>query len=269
MRRFAVIGVESPVGSALFNHLKPIASVTGLSLSDAVTESNAVDAVTDVVLCGDAAVSSWDDSFGGLKSDESIVPHLCRQVRRTSRRLVYVSSDSVFDGPWVFHDDDTPQSGRDATSHSLWSLEQQILRHTASLVIRTNALGDNEAGFLNRLQVALNGSGRIAVPSDVYATPLAADRMAKLLADVLQTDASGIVHLAGAERLSPWQLAQNLAGALCLDRSRLRPVAKSAPRERSLRCTRAISEFHLRMPTLSQTIDDLTGCAPVPQRQAA
>jgi len=269
VRRFVVIGADSATGSVLLDRLGRNQDVIGIPLEDADCFAGMCSDVTDAVYCGNAAISSWDPEFGDPDTDLCLLPAYCRVAAGAGVRLIHISTDAVFDGPWIFHDEDSPPSCDSAQSRKLRKLEDCVLNLPCGLVVRTNTLGVSEGTFVNLLRQHLNDAQAWTLPSHLYATPLAAARFARLLEPVLLTDATGILHVAGAERLTPWSFAIRLAATKSHDRTLLRAQPCLQPREQSLRCSRALLEFRLRMPTISQTLDDLNESVALSQRQAA
>ena len=269
MRRFVVLGVESAVGSALLNQLAVKQDVTGISLRNPNHLPDVSVGVTDVIYCGDGAVSTWDSRFGNPVNDLRHVAQYCRTAVDGSARFVYISSDVVFRGPWIFHDESSLPSRESGAGWKLHQVEKNVLRKRTSLVIRTNTLSDSAGTFVSELRTGLeNGKPRL-FRSDLYATPLAVERFAQMVERVLQSDATGILHLAGAERLTPWSFAVRLAASQSHDRTLLVPQAFTQSIECSLRCSRALQEFGLRMPTVTQTLDDLRKSSTLLEFQAA
>ena len=269
MRRLAVVGVDSSVGSAAMVHFDGSAEVSGVRLDQQSVVGELCENCTDIVVCGDASLSSWDDGFGDLARDCELVPEYCQRAERAGARLVYISSDAIFRGPWVFHDDDSSKFCDSCIAQRLHSIEQTVLKSRRNLVIRTNAISDVSGSWLDQLRQSFRSQIPQRLVANQYATPLAASRLALLLDHVLQTPAAGVVHLAGAERLSPWNFATHVARAESISIQCALPSIEQEAREQSLRCTRARNELHLRMPTLSQTVTELTTGAVTRSRQAA
>ena len=269
MRRLAVVGVDSSVGSAAMVHFDGTSEVNGVRLAEQATVADLCHRCTDIVICGDASLSSWDDGFGDLTQDCELVPGYSELAAKAGVRLVYISSDAIFGGPWVFHDDDNSQFRDSGIPRQLQSVEQSVLLFPQNLVIRTNAISDVSGSWLNQLRQSFRRQIPQRLIANQYATPLSAGRLALLLDHVLQTPAGGIVHLAGAERMSPWNFATQLARAESVSSHCVLPSIDHEPREQSLRCTRARQEFQLRMPTLSQTITELTTGSVTDSRRVA
>ncbi|MCH2201167.1 MAG: sugar nucleotide-binding protein [Fuerstiella sp.] len=258
MKRLAVVGVDTSVGSAAMVYFDGTREVSGVRLCEQTAVSDLCSRSADVVVFGDASLSSWDEDFGCFQRDCELIPAYCRMASEAGVRLVYISSDAIFGSPWIFHDDDSQQIRDSPVARQLQSIEQIVLKNPRNLVIRTNAITDVSGSWLNRLRQSFQVQIPQRVVANQFATPLAASRLSFLLDQILQTDAAGVVHLAGAERLSPWNFATQLARAGSVSVQCVYPSMDQEPREQSLRCTRARKEFQLRMPTLSQSIAELT-----------
>lgn len=269
MRSLAIVGVDSPVGAAAMVHFDGTAEVRGVRLDETSAVSELCQTCTDILVCGDASMSSWDDRFGDLQRDLRLLPACVRLAAKADVRLTWISSDAVFGGPWVFHDEDSHDFSRSRYARQLRSIEECVLKSPRNLVIRTNAISDMSGSWLSELRQSFRRQTPQRVNAGQFATPLTAARVALLLDHILMTPASGVVHLAGAERLSAWSFALELARSESIGSQHVVPAIDAGQCERSLRCTRAQREFRLRMPTLRQTITELTSDAGAAVRRAA
>lgn len=269
MRRLAIAGVDSAVGAAVMVHFDGTTQVTGVRLDEVDAFEEVCDDVTDLIVCGDAAVSSWDADVDQIAQDTLLLPDFVHIATDADVRVIYISSDSVFEGPWVFHDDSSSHFSSSKLTSEIRAAEELVLHNPKNLVVRTNAITESPESFVAHLRDSFQKRIRLELPANQFATPLAASRLAILLDHVLLTPASGVIHVAGAERLSPWTFATHLACSEGADQHLLTPLLTTPPCERSLRCTRARQEFQLRMPTLSQTMQELRNTAPQTIHRAA
>lgn len=259
MRRLAVAGIDSAVGSAVMVHFDGTAEVSGVRLEEESAVAELCRTCTDIIVCGDASRSSWGDDSEDLTRDMKLLPRYVQLAADADVRLVYISSDAVFGGPWVFHDDDSDGFSDSSYSRQLRQIEQCVLTIPRNLVVRTNALSDVSDSWLDHLRQSFRQQTPQRVSANRFATPLASSRLALLLDHILLTSAAGVVHLAGAERMSAWNFASELARMESASVHCALPSIENPPCEQSLRCTRARQEFLLRMPTLNQTIEELVG----------
>src|SRR5687768_58436 len=122
MKRVLVVGVETVAGAHLAKALSNRHQVAGLSATKAVRipgceVCDQVPITTEaihrelamrspdlVVLCGVAARSTWSlrirETFDTQALDVTVA--WSEAVSKTKARLIVVSSDAVFHGPWMF-----------------------------------------------------------------------------------------------------------------------------------------------------------------------
>jgi dTDP-4-dehydrorhamnose reductase len=178
-----------------------------------------------VVHAGAMSVSAWDAAGVGGKSpllrrdleretaEVIALGAACREVRA---RFFLVSSDCVFDGPRMFHTEQTPTSARRGAGRAIADLEAS-LRDAATLLIRTHVYGwsqaEGGANSAERMFRELTGESECAVDAVRHATPILASDLAECLYAAYQADLSGTFHITGAERTSPYRFAAEMASA--------------------------------------------------------
>jgi dTDP-4-dehydrorhamnose reductase len=173
---------------------------------------------------------------------------LARLAAAGGARLVFVSTDLVFDGEKApYREEDTPRPvseyGRSKTA------AEEVVREVAhSVVARVSLLfGPSRMGRLAFFddQVAALRQGRpLTLFRDEWRTPLDLATAARGLLELLRSDFCGTLHLAGPERMSRLEMGQRLAAHLGVDGSgigaRLRadlPGSELRPRDVSLDTT--------------------------------
>ncbi len=271
MKNIAVVGADTVVGHVVAKELAgtrhirsftlrpsslPGAGAKGsIGLHDPLATLDGADCI---IFCGDASRSSWDSGFGSLATDEKFLPLYAGAAAEVGVPLIFVSSDAVFRGPWVFHEEASDAFDDSDFAQRLRNLEHTVLRTKSNLVVRTNAIGSTGHGdaFLDTIvDAVLNQHGR-ALDCSTWSTPVAASLFAAMLCECLKHRVSGTLHLSGAERTSPWSFAGHLAVEMGSHRGLFTPARDERHRtERSLRCSRAREHFGLRMPTLNQSLD--------------
>ncbi len=251
MKRVLVVGVETIAGGNLAATLSHHHRVTGFSQADGVhiagcdirhaVPETAEDirrelAVTSpdlVVLCGPAAVPLWslaDQSEfdrDGLQS----AALWARIVAETGAKLIAVSTDAVFHGPWMFHEEDCNGCCESDAAQSIRRMEAQVLKACpAALVLRTNVFGWSplpEGGWLETLLDRMAGESRLTVPAANYATPIEASRFAELLIQAWDRGLEGVYHIGGSERVNFVHFAHRLAQEFQLTRPRFHHMPQS------------------------------------------
>ena len=171
------------------------------------------------------------------------------------RPFVIFSTDHVFDGrggPYAEEDAPNPLSVYGRTK---LEMERVVLTiHAKSLVIRTSIVysGDDRS-FFTRL---LKGSDPVPCWTDQTGTPTWGPMLAEATAELVLAGRTGLLHVAGTERLSRHEFALKTARRFGLDPSRftpclLRDAPPRAPRPLSAGLRTELAGRVLRMKLLS------------------
>mgnify|MGYP002624593649 CR=1 FL=1 len=237
MANYLIVGVETVVGANLAVHLAehagdgrllglsagaavslegcPTRQVKGVTSADAQQYCRESEA-THVVLCGAAARSSWEPDAARFDDrDIEFTRMWAGAARAAGARLTVISSDAVFTGPWLFHEEDAGGLSDDPQSQRILAAEQQALEaHPEALLVRTNAFGWSplgEAGWIEQRLAQLQ-TRRLADQDFIrHATPILATDLAGILLRAWGEELQGLYHIAGAERVSPLKFVQRLA----------------------------------------------------------
>lgn len=167
-----------------------------------------------------------------------------------NRRLVYTSTDLVFDGQKSWYREDDPAHPILVYGQSKLAAEPSVLATPNGLVARLSLLYGpsrcQRAGFFDRALASLRAGNPQAFFVDEYRTPLDYATAASLLVRLTLSETRGILHLGGTERLSRFELMRRAALASDIDPGLVLPnhraeVAMPEPRpaDVSLDCTRA------------------------------
>lgn len=166
-------------------------------------------------------------------------------------RLVYISTDYVFDGlKGEYKEDDEPNP---VNYYGLSKLlgEAASLAVKDSLVVRVSGLyGYSPTGkrnfAINAIEKLLSGE-IVKAFHDQFLSPTYVQELSNLIVKAIETRVEGLIHIAG-DRLSRYQQALLIADALGAPRDRVRPVSMSElslpakrPRDSSLDTSRARS----------------------------
>jgi dTDP-4-dehydrorhamnose reductase len=136
-------------------------------------------------------------------------------------KLVFTSTDLVFDGTrgW-YREGDTPRPVLEY-GRTKAAAEPVVLQVARGLVARISLLfGLSKCGrdsFFDRACSALRAGKPQTFFDDEYRTPLDYRTAARALVRLAEVNASGIVHVSGAERVSRYELMRRVAQAMGLD----------------------------------------------------
>lgn len=168
---------------------------------------------------------------------------LAEQCARLRARLVFVSTDMVFDGEHAPYREDDPTRALSVYAATKRDAERAVLAHPTHLVVRISLLyGPALSGrptFFDDTVTALRTGKPITLFTDEWRTPLDFVTAADALLALCASAATGLLHLGGPERLSRWEMGERLARFLNLDPAPLRPTRRqdapaSEPRPRDL-----------------------------------
>jgi dTDP-4-dehydrorhamnose reductase len=160
-------------------------------------------------------------------------------LRRRDGRVVYVSTDLVFDGEHAPYDERSEAWPLSIYGKSKLAGERMVLTAEHALVVRLPLLygpsADGQRGPSDPLLATLRAAQSVKLFTDEWRTPLHVRQAAERLVDLaMDARAEGVRHLPGPERLTRFELGTRLAEAaglpadLCLPA--LRAEHQGAPR---------------------------------------
>lgn len=255
-------------GGTLGNRGGVVLRPVDLTDADATERQLAIDDPQVVIHA--AALSAADavrrDPGLGRAVNVSATKRLARWCRTRGRRLVFTSTDLVFDGtrPWWRESD--PPAAILEYGRTKQAAEPAVLEVPSGLVARVSLLfGPSRCGrpgFFDRMVAALRAGEPQTCFADEYRTPLDYATAADVLARLAQSSAAGLLHVAGPERLSRFELMRRAAVALGLDPGLVRAnrreevaLAEPRPADVSLDSTRLAELFpDLKRPSVEQSL---------------
>lgn len=202
---------------------------------------------------------STESNLGGTRN----LSELCAA---TGTRMVYISTNAVFDGenaPYGEADGVNPINAYGRIKLACERLVQDTLER--GIVVRPILMYGwphpmGRANPVTWVVDSLTRGQQINVVDDVYENPLHNIQAARAVWKILErADLTGIVHLAGGEPVNRHQLALAVARAFELDASPIRPVSSSffphiapRPHNTTLRTTRMERELGVVPCTLEE-----------------
>jgi dTDP-4-dehydrorhamnose reductase len=175
--------------------------------------------------------------------------------------FVFLSTDLVFDGRKGNYVEADPVNPLNVYAETKAAAEHLVLRNPRHTVIRTSLnFGDSPTGdrsFGEELRLAWQAGKTLRLFTDEFRCPIAATVTAEAVWSLAACNRPGLYHLAGAERLSRWQIGQLLAARWPQLNPRLESASlreyRGAPRspDTSLDCTRLQSLLPFPLPRFS------------------
>lgn len=176
--------------------------------------------------------------------------------------FVFFSTDLVFDGRKGHYVETDPVGPLSVYAQTKAAAESIVLANPRHTVVRTSLNGGTsprgDRGFNEELRRAWQAGRQVTLFTDEFRSPLPAVVTARAVWELVRANRPGLYHLAGAERLSRWQIGQLLAArwpalAPRLAAGSLRDYT-GAPRapDTSLDCAKLQKLLSFPLPGLSQ-----------------
>lgn len=229
-----VIGAHGQVGSAIGERLG--ADAVGLTrreldLREHATIRPVLTALHPSTIINCAAYTDVDraetDGATARAVNTDAVGEIAAVARDLGARFVSFSTDYVFDGQksgaYVEGDSTQPLNAYGTTK-----LEGERLafeRYPESLIVRSSwILSGTHTSFLSTM-IELMSRGPVSVVNDQVGTPTMAQDLADGVVAALDRGATGLLHMANAEEMSWFELAQEIAALAGLDIRNVEPCS--------------------------------------------
>ncbi|MCB9831508.1 MAG: sugar nucleotide-binding protein [Planctomycetes bacterium] len=217
-------------------------------------------AIPDIAACAAAPDLAWRVNVEASRE-------LARAAADLGSRLLFVSTDQVFDGRDAPYTEDAPARPLHHYGRSKLAAETALLELDADLlVVRLPLLlGPARGGrrsASDQVYDAAREGRRLGLFVDEYRSPLVVEAAAEALLDLLDRPARGLLHLGGPERLSRFEIGRLLllgAGLdpdSTLDPGRLagHPLEATRPADLGLDSARAEAWLDRVMPRITEAI---------------
>jgi dTDP-4-dehydrorhamnose reductase len=198
-------------------------------------------------------------------------PELARQVNiEITRRLVelagdatfvFFSTDLVFDGRRGSYAETDAPNPLSVYAETKVAAEEIVAQHPRHLIIRTSLNGGRsptgDRAFNEELVNAWRAGKTVSLFEDEFRSPMAAGVTARAIWELIFRGATGIYHVAGAERLSRLQIGELLAARWASLKPRINRTSlqtySGPPRapDTSLNCSKAQKLLSFALPGLT------------------
>jgi len=258
--RALVIGASGQVGGALVNALTarghavagtyatvPVDGATRLDLRDHGAIEPLVRAVApDWIFCpGGLTHVDWCEDHPEEAIQINVTGPLmaARAGRALGAGFVYYSSEYVFDGERGPYGEEDPPRPLSVYGKTKLQAEHALLSEIPrALVIRTTVVYGPERqrkNFVDQLLQRCRSGERMRVPLDQFSSPTYNQDLAAASLELVEREARGLFHVAGAEVLSRYSFARLACQVFGVDASRVEPVPTASLRQRAPRPLRA------------------------------
>jgi len=244
-KRHLIIGASGQVGGALIEKLgvnacfgtystSPVAHSIHFCMSAAAQDSTLIANLLtatrpDVTyIC---AAKTWvdgceKDTIATRMVNTHAPVHIARMASSLGSKIVFFSTDYVFDGKaGPYNEDDIP-SPINVYGESKLEAERAILDvNKDALIIRTTVVyGPEQLGknFVYQLISKLKANESFACLTDQFSTPTYNRDLIEMVVELVEKNYSGIFNCVGTEVMSRYEFAQQIANVLSLDTKLIR-----------------------------------------------
>lgn len=146
---------------------------------------------------------------------------LAEAARAVSARIVYISTDSVFDGTSAYHREEDPPNPRNVYAASKLAGERAVAEAVPdALIVRTNIYGWNmqkKHSLAERILEELLAGKTVYGFPDVFCCPILVNDLGQVLLQMIEAALTGVYHVTGSERCTKYDFALAIARLWGLD----------------------------------------------------
>jgi dTDP-4-dehydrorhamnose reductase len=149
-----------------------------------------------------------------------VTANLARLCRQSGSRMIFCSTDTVFDGQKGFYNEEDQPHAVNFYAETKIRAERLIqdLNFNAvitrlSLVMGLPVMGSGNS-FLARMIEKLQATERVPFPQNEIRTPIDVITLGQALLELAGNDFNGIIHLAGNEPINRYEMACRIADRL-------------------------------------------------------
>ena len=216
-------------------------------------------AITDVDLCE-------KEKELAMKINAQATEILAKQAAKQKSFFVYISTDYVFDGMLGMRKESDLTNPLSFYGKSKLEGELSVMNLASSwCIVRTSTpfgLHPTKKSFPVWITENLLDHKQINVLVDQFTSPTYVPNLSKMLIEITKRQISGLIHLAGATRISRYEMAEMLADKLNLEKKLLKPASidemnwiAKRPKDSSLDVKKAVSILNEKPFIIEQAID--------------
>jgi dTDP-4-dehydrorhamnose reductase len=266
-----VLGLGSPSGP-----LPRGAASLRVDLDDVVAVTDAIQQGLAGARCRYVVHTAALSSVAGCLADPALARRmnsvatgdLARLAMRLGAHFVYTSTDMVFDGEGAPYAESAEPSPLSAYGRSKLEGEAAARNDPTASVVRLPLLYglpsvDRKTTFRDQVAAIRRGEP-LTLFEDEYRTPLSLRDAATAVIRITESSHSGVLHVAGPERLSRLDMGRKLAARLGVLNAELRAASRldtAAPEPRARDLSLDGSEYERRFGPAGRPMDEVLASA--------
>lgn len=131
--------------------------------------------------------------------------NVVRAAERYQAKVVYISTDYVFDGEKNGeYGEEDPVGPLNVYGSTKLEGERHVIFHPGNLIVRTSWLFGDGRNFVRSIAQRSRTQNRLSVVGDQRGRPTNADDLARSLGEAVRQDLSGVLHVAGEGPTCTW-----------------------------------------------------------------
>lgn len=233
--KIAITGANGLVGSRIIELLKndftfiPLASAD-LDITDKAAVEKKLDSIEYDLLLHLAAYTKVDDAESekelAYKVNVTGTHNLFEQTQRQNRKMIYISTDFVFDGRLPPYDEKSTPNPMGYYGQSKFEAEQSLKDKV--MIVRISypygKPGKGKPDFVSRLKTLLEHNKPLSMIADAAMTPTYIDDIAHGLKHLIKNFKPETYHLVGAKSYTPFEIGGIIAKQYGLPESLIIPT---------------------------------------------
>ncbi len=180
-------------------------------------------------------------------------------------KLVYISTDSVYDGRKGNYVETDPVHPLSVYARSKHNGEGEVLKRKNSLVVRTAFFGwdiqNRRVGLAEWIMDQLSQKQEIRGFEDVFTSLIYTFKLAELLEKAIQKDLKGIYHIVSRTSMSKYEFALKLADFFGFDKSLIKAASvknsglkADRPLNLRLNTDKLTQDLNVSLPTIEESL---------------
>ena len=201
-----------------------------------------------------------------LKINSQATEILAKECSKINSFMVYVSTDYVFDGNTGMYEENDTTNPLGFYGKSKLLGEKSIQNFSSNWCIaRTSTpfgLHPTKKSFPIWVIENLQKQKQIDVLTDQFTSPTYVPSLSRMLIEISERHLTGIIHVAGASKISRYEMASLVSDKLGLDGKLLREISindikweAQRPKDSSLNVSKAISTLNQKPQKIDQDVN--------------
>ncbi len=283
--KLLITGVSGLLGSNLVYYFKEKYEVLGLynahpvaisgiypeqcDLLDGSQTAAVVAAFAPSVIIHCASATNIDQCETDKVSTEKInvvaTRNLVGSVHEKDVKLIYISTDAVYDGDKGFFAEDGPVSPRNYYGITKFEGEKEVQKNSNTLVVRTNIFGWNiqrKKSLGEWILDELTANRTINCFHDAYFSSIYTLELARAIDIAIQRDLKGVYNCGSSDSCSKYEFALKLASYFGLDANLIKSISidnfnfkAKRGKNLSLNVNKFQKKLNYKLPTIDQSVE--------------